>query len=122
MPGPVTTATCRPTTHSPWRRDCRHTCGRRSVATILGVGIVGWIVVGLVAGALAGRVTGVRGNGCLFTMVIGVIGGLVGGALFAAAGDEGIGDFGLRSMFVAFVGATVLLLITSALGITRPRR
>ena len=31
--------------------------------------------------------------------------------LFNAAGDEGIGDFGLRSMFVAFVGAVVLLLI-----------
>jgi uncharacterized membrane protein YeaQ/YmgE (transglycosylase-associated protein family) len=47
----------------------------------------------------------------LTTIVIGVIGGLIGGALFNAAGDEGIGDVGLRSMFVAFVGACVLLLI-----------
>jgi uncharacterized membrane protein YeaQ/YmgE (transglycosylase-associated protein family) len=31
--------------------------------------------------------------------------------LFSAAGDEGIGDFGLRSMFVAFVGAVVLLVL-----------
>ncbi len=77
--------------------------------------VVGWIVVGLVAGALAGRVTGVRGNGCLTTMVVGIVGGLLGGALFSAAGDEGIGDFGLRSMLVAFVGACVLLFVVNGL-------
>ena len=78
--------------------------------------IIGWIVVGLLAGGLAGRVTGVRGQGCLAKIVIGVIGGLIGGALFSAAGDEGIGEFGLRSVFVAFIGACVLLLVVGALG------
>jgi uncharacterized membrane protein YeaQ/YmgE (transglycosylase-associated protein family) len=74
------------------------------------VNLVGWIVVGFVAGALARAVTGGGWNlGCLGTIVVGVIGGLVGGMIFNAAGDEGIGDFGLRSMFVAFVGAVVLL-------------
>lgn len=76
------------------------------------MGILGWIVVGFVAGALARAVTGgARDAGCLTTIVIGVIGGLLGGWLFNAAGDEGIGDFGIRSMFVAFIGACVLLLI-----------
>jgi uncharacterized membrane protein YeaQ/YmgE (transglycosylase-associated protein family) len=79
------------------------------------VGVLGWIVVGLVAGALAQRVTGVRGTGCLFTIVIGVLGGVVGGVLFNLAGDEGITDFGLRSMLVAFVGASVLLLVAAPL-------
>ena len=79
------------------------------------MGVLGWIVVGLVAGALAQRVTGVRGPGCLFTIVIGVLGGVVGGALFNLAGDEGITDFGLRSMLVAFVGASVLLLVAAPL-------
>jgi uncharacterized membrane protein YeaQ/YmgE (transglycosylase-associated protein family) len=75
------------------------------------MGLLSWVVVGLVAGAFARLVTG-RGSGagCLGTVVIGVIGGLLGGLLFNLAGDEGIGDFGLRSMFVAFVGAVVLLL------------
>ena len=78
------------------------------------MGIFGWIVVGFVAGALARLVTrGAPDAGCLFTIVIGIIGGLIGGWLFSLAGDEGIGDFGLRSMFVAFVGAVVLLLIVS---------
>ena len=45
------------------------------------------------------------------TIVIGVVGGVIGGWLFSLAGEEGIGDFGLRSMFVAFVGAVVLLVI-----------
>ena len=72
--------------------------------------LVGWIVVGLVAGGLARAVTGGGWNlGCLGTIVVGVVGGLIGGMLFSAAGDEGINHFGLRSMFVAFVGAVVLL-------------
>ena len=47
--------------------------------------------------------------GCIGTIVVGVLGGLIGGALFNWAGGDGIGDFGLRSMFVAFVGAVLLL-------------
>jgi uncharacterized membrane protein YeaQ/YmgE (transglycosylase-associated protein family) len=74
------------------------------------VGLFGWIVVGLVAGAFARKVTGGGADlGCLGTIVVGIIGGLLGGIVFNAAGDQGIGDFGLRSMFVAFVGAVVLL-------------
>jgi uncharacterized membrane protein YeaQ/YmgE (transglycosylase-associated protein family) len=48
--------------------------------------------------------------------VVGVLGGLLGGWLFSLAGDKGIGDFGLRSMFVAFVGAVLLLAIVALLG------
>jgi len=74
------------------------------------LGILGWIVVGFVAGALARAATGGGWNmGCVSTIAVGVIGGLLGGMLFNLAGDKGIGDFGLRSMFVAFVGAVVLL-------------
>ncbi|MDP9333440.1 MAG: GlsB/YeaQ/YmgE family stress response membrane protein [Actinomycetota bacterium] len=74
------------------------------------MGLLGWIIVGFVAGAVARAVTGGGWNlGCLGTVVVGVVGGLIGGMLFNAAGDNGIGDFGLRSMFVAFVGAVVLL-------------
>ena len=75
-----------------------------------------WIVVGFVAGAQARGVTGGGWNlGCLGTIAVGVIGGLIGGILFNAAGDHGIGDFGLRSMFVAFIGAVVLLLAVGLL-------
>jgi uncharacterized membrane protein YeaQ/YmgE (transglycosylase-associated protein family) len=56
-----------------------------------------WIVVGFIAGALAKGVTGVKGAGC-----IGTIG-------------EGINEFDLYSLLVAFVGATALLFIYGAL-------
>lgn len=69
-----------------------------------------WVVVGFVAGVLAKGVTGVRGIGCLGTIVVGVLGALLGGILFKAAGSEGVDDFSLRSLLVAIVGATVLLL------------
>ncbi|MDQ1512002.1 MAG: hypothetical protein QOG50_3846 [Actinomycetota bacterium] len=80
------------------------------------MGVIGWIVVGFVAGALAKPVSGGGWNlGCLGTVVVGVLGGILGGMLFNLAGDEGIGKFGLRSMFVAFVGAVLLLVIVGLL-------
>ena len=68
-----------------------------------------WIVVGFVAGLLAKLVTGQDRPGCLGTIAVGILGGLLGGAIFTAAGGEGINDFSIRSMLVAFVGATILL-------------
>jgi len=59
---------------------------------------LGWIVVGFVAGGLARTVTGGGWNlGCLGTIVVGVVGGLIGGILFNAAGDQGINHFGSPS-------------------------
>jgi uncharacterized membrane protein YeaQ/YmgE (transglycosylase-associated protein family) len=74
-----------------------------------------WIVVGFIAGALAKGVTRVKGAGCIGTILIGIAGGIIGGVLFQAAGGEGINDFSLYSLLVAFVGATLLLFIYSAL-------
>lgn len=88
------------------------------------MGVIGWIIVGFVAGALAKAATGRRqwDIGCLGTIAIGVLGGILGGAIFNLAGDEGIGHFGLRSMFVAFIGAVVLLLIARLLTSRTSRR
>ena len=88
------------------------------------MGVIGWIVVGFVAGAFARALTGSgRRLGCLGTILVGIVGGLLGGAIFNAAGDQGIGHFGLRSMFVAFVGAGVLLIIVGLVtGDRRGRR
>ena len=68
-----------------------------------------WIVIGLVAGAVASRVVAGRGFGCLADIVVGVAGAIIGGfllgALFGAQGS--VGFWG--SLIVAFIGAAVLL-------------
>jgi uncharacterized membrane protein YeaQ/YmgE (transglycosylase-associated protein family) len=80
------------------------------------MGLFSWIVVGLLAGWLAGMVTGRRQQGCLTKVVVGVIGALIGGALAQAAGsDEGIGDFGIRSVLIAAVGASIFLFVLEAI-------
>jgi len=83
------------------------------------VNILGWLVVGLLAGGLARMVTGVEKKGCLGTIVVGVIGALIGGALWRlATGDdtEAFDDFQWQSIAVAFVGACALLLVLQAIG------
>jgi len=70
-----------------------------------------WILLGFVAGVLAKGVTGQSRPGCLGTIVVGIVGGLLGGVLFKAAGGEDINDFSLYSLLVAFVGATILLFL-----------
>jgi uncharacterized membrane protein YeaQ/YmgE (transglycosylase-associated protein family) len=79
-----------------------------------GVGLLSWIVVGFIAGAVAGRVTNQR-LGCLTKIAVGVIGALIGGALARSAGLGGIGHFGLRSLLLAIVGATALELALAAI-------
>lgn len=51
---------------------------------------------------------------------MGVVGALIGGALARAAGYEGITEFGLRSVLIAALGATLLLLVLSAIEGRRP--
>ena len=84
--------------------------------------ILGWIVVGLIAGLLARMVVDDRGRGCIYTIVVGVLGALIGGGLFAWAtsSDNPIDGLNLGSIAVAFVGACLLLLVLQALD-RRPR-
>jgi uncharacterized membrane protein YeaQ/YmgE (transglycosylase-associated protein family) len=80
------------------------------------VNIFGWIAVGLIAGGLASLVTGEQRRGCIYTLVIGVLGALIGGAIAQAAVGEGIGDFSWRALVIAFLGAVLLLLVLQAIG------
>lgn len=84
------------------------------------VGLVGWIVIGLVAGSIAQSVAGVEKRGCLFTLLVGVVGAIVGGVLFNAVSDrEHVIGFNLGSMLVAVVGAFVVSLGLRAIGAGR---
>jgi len=77
------------------------------------MGILSWIVVGLIAGWLAGLVVKGSGYGCIGDVVVGVIGGLLGGwiaSYFFHMGDAMTG-INLPSIFVAFVGAVIFIVI-----------
>jgi uncharacterized membrane protein YeaQ/YmgE (transglycosylase-associated protein family) len=77
------------------------------------MGILSWIVVGLLAGWLAGMVVKGGGFGLIGNLVVGVIGGLLGG--FIASYFFGYGDpmsgINLPSILIAFLGAVLLLLV-----------
>ncbi|MEQ1353102.1 MAG: GlsB/YeaQ/YmgE family stress response membrane protein [Candidatus Acidiferrum sp.] len=78
-----------------------------------GGGIIWWIIVGLIAGWLAGQVMKGGGYGVLADIVLGILGGILGGWLF---GQMGIGAGStIGSIVVAFVGAVILVGITRLL-------
>lgn len=77
--------------------------------------IIGWIVLGLVAGFIASKIVNKRGEGLLLDMALGIIGAIVGGWLFSFFGAEGVTGFNLYSMVVAIIGAIVVLVIYHAL-------
>ncbi len=81
-----------------------------------------WILVGLLAGMLARWIVKDDRTGCIYTIVIGVIGALIGGALMNASGKKGVDEFDLRSVLVSALGAVVLLLVLQAIGGRRTRR
>ncbi len=82
----------------------------------MGLGIVGWIILGGLAGWLASRITGTyRRQGCLLDIVVGVVGGFLGGLIFSALGGAGVTGFNPWSLLVATVGAIILLVIVKAI-------
>lgn len=77
--------------------------------------LVGWILVGLLAGWLARWIVKDDRAGCIYTMVVGVVGAVIGGWLMSTIDEEGVGDFSIRSILVAAVGAVVFLLLLQAI-------
>lgn len=76
--------------------------------------ILGWLLLGLIAGFIASRVVTNSGAGLLGNICLGIIGAFVGGYLFNAAGATPITGFNLYSMFVAVIGAIVVLILYHA--------
>lgn len=78
-----------------------------------------WILIGFLAGSMAGRLTGVRPGGCLMTTAVGIGGGLIGGLVVGHYADQDLEFIG--STVVAFVFAAVFLGVLRALGAAQPR-
>jgi uncharacterized membrane protein YeaQ/YmgE (transglycosylase-associated protein family) len=74
------------------------------------MGFLAWLVVGAIAGWLASLVMKTnRQQGLLMDIVVGIVGAFIGGFLFNQFGTAGVTGFNVWSIFVAFIGAVVLL-------------
>ncbi len=80
------------------------------------MGILSWILLGLVAGAIAKALhPGRDPQGCIITMIIGVVGAVLGGWIATMFGWGRVDGFNLYSILVATGGAVVALLIYNAI-------
>ncbi len=74
--------------------------------------ILVWLIFGALAGWIASILTGKnRKMGAVANIIVGIIGAFLGGWLFSFFGAQGVTGFNLQSLFVAVVGAVVLIFL-----------
>ena len=80
------------------------------------MGIIGWVVIGALAGWIASMITGNNKKmGAGRNILVGIAGGFIGGFVMNWIGGKGITGFNIWSLIVAVIGAVILLLIVNAL-------
>jgi uncharacterized membrane protein YeaQ/YmgE (transglycosylase-associated protein family) len=70
-----------------------------------------WILLGLISGFIASKIVNKEGSGVMLDIVLGVVGAVVGGWLFALFGSGGVTGVNLHSLLVSVCGAIVVLLL-----------
>jgi len=85
------------------------------------MGIIAWIVLGLIAGWLAGQVMKGGGYGLVGDIVLGIVGALVGGFLASTLLGLDVNGFNVMSILIAFVGACLVIAVSRALTGSRSR-
>jgi uncharacterized membrane protein YeaQ/YmgE (transglycosylase-associated protein family) len=79
------------------------------------MGIISWIVVGLIAGFIGSKIVNKTGEGLLRDIILGIVGAFVGGWIFTAMGAAGVTGVNIYSIFVAVIGAVVVLVVYHAI-------
>jgi uncharacterized membrane protein YeaQ/YmgE (transglycosylase-associated protein family) len=79
------------------------------------MGIVSWIILGLIAGFIGSKIVDRQGQGFWLDIALGIVGALVGGFLFSLFGASGVTGLNIYSMIVAVVGAIAVMLIYNTL-------
>jgi uncharacterized membrane protein YeaQ/YmgE (transglycosylase-associated protein family) len=77
--------------------------------------IIGWLILGLIAGFIGSKIVNSQGQGVLLNIVLGIVGAILGGLIFSAFGAQGITGLNLYSMIVAILGSIVALVAYNAL-------
>ena len=73
------------------------------------MGVIAWIILGLVAGFIGSKVVNKTGSGLLMDIVLGIVGAVVGGLVFNLFGMAGVTGLNIYSIIVAIVGAILVL-------------
>ncbi len=73
------------------------------------MGIISWIILGLIAGFIGSKIVNRTGEGIVLDIVLGVVGAVIGGYLFNLFGAHGVTGLNLWSLLVAVIGAIVVL-------------
>jgi uncharacterized membrane protein YeaQ/YmgE (transglycosylase-associated protein family) len=71
--------------------------------------ILAWVVLGLLAGFIGSKIVNKTGEGFVLDIVLGIVGALAGGYLFNLFGAAGVSGLNIYSLFVAVIGAVVVL-------------
>lgn len=78
----------------------------------MGHGIIAWIIIGIIAGWITGKLMKGSGFGAIMDMVVGLVGALIGGFFSSHLGFGGVGEHGLvMSIVIAVIGAVILTLL-----------
>ncbi|MCW2318286.1 Uncharacterized membrane protein YeaQ/YmgE, transglycosylase-associated protein family [Rhodoblastus acidophilus] len=75
------------------------------------MGILSWIILGLIAGFIGSKLVNHTGQGMLLDIVLGIVGAVVGGYISTALGLGGVSGVNLWSILVAAAGAVIVLLV-----------
>lgn len=76
--------------------------------------IIAWLILGLISGFIASKIVNKSGEGFILDIVLGIVGALVGGFLFSLVGAAPVTGVNIYSMFVAVIGAIVVLMVYHA--------
>jgi uncharacterized membrane protein YeaQ/YmgE (transglycosylase-associated protein family) len=76
--------------------------------------ILAWLVLGLISGFIASKIVNKSGEGVLLDIVLGIVGAIVGGWIFNTLGQAGVTGLNIYSMFVAVLGAVIVLVLYHA--------
>ena len=76
--------------------------------------IIGWLILGLIAGFIGSKIVNKTGEGVVVDIILGIVGAVVGGYLFTLLGAAPVTGLNIYSMFVAVVGAIVVLVVYHA--------
>jgi len=75
------------------------------------MGLISWIILGLIPGFIGSKIVNRTGEGIVLDIILGIVGAVVGGYLFNLMGSQGVTGLNLWSLIVAVIGAIVVLVV-----------